>query len=120
MLPDDVRLSDDARGRLEDVADPRFAGGMLSRSAASEALQVIDSLTAKLAVLSQQAEGEWRDIAEAPKDGTAVMLGYDYEGYLFTASSGYWTEHNGGGWVRQCMFQPTHFMPLPPAPGRGA
>jgi hypothetical protein len=45
-----------------------------------------------------------------------VFLGYDYQGFLFTASTGYWTEHNGGGWVRECMFQPTHWMPLPEPP----
>jgi len=57
----------------------------------------------------------WKPIATAPKDRT-ILLGYDYEGHLFTASSGYWTETNGGGWVRQCLFQPTHWQPLPAPP----
>lgn len=63
---------------------------------------------------------EWQPIESAPHDRT-IMLGYDYEGFLFACSSGYWTEHNGGGWVRLCPFQPTHWMPLPnpPEPGEG-
>jgi hypothetical protein len=70
---------------------------------------------------------QWREIGSAPKDGTTLLLGFDYEGFLFTASRGYWTEHNGGGWVRHCGFQPTHWMlmpvrarPLPDQPKGGA
>jgi hypothetical protein len=68
------------------------------------------------ATAEQTRRAEWQPIETAPKDGTRVFLGYDYQGFLFTASTGYWTEHNGGGWVRECMFQPTHWMRLPEPP----
>ena len=72
-----------------------------------------DRLMAEIARL--RADAEWRPISTAPKDRT-IELGFDYPGHLFTCSSGYWTDHNGGGWVRQCLYQPTHWRPLPQPP----
>lgn len=77
----------------------------------------IETLNRKLESLrAALAEREWKTMESAPRDGTRIILGFDYEAYLFTASSGYWTDHNGGGWVRQCQFQPTHWMPMQPLP----
>ena len=63
----------------------------------------------------------WKPIAEAPKDGTPVLL------YLPDANDpqmdiGLFSD---GEWLREFSFstidvEPTHFMDLPPAPGEVA
>jgi len=58
---------------------------------------------------------QWRPIAEAPRDGTSVLLGWSgHDDWTCTA---YW---NGDAWSAdnflEWMTQPTHFRPLPPAP----
>jgi len=62
---------------------------------------------------------EWRPIATAPLDGRRILV--------WTAKSGcalaYWfaTDDDYGWWSsdEQGVVQPTHWMPLPPAPING-
>ena len=58
---------------------------------------------------------QWRPIAEAPRDGTSVILGWSgHDDWTCTAcwSEGGWSADNYLEW----MTQPTHFRPLPLAP----
>ena len=72
-----------------------------------------DDLRAR-AVEMERAQ-QWRPIAEAPRDGTSVLLGWSgHDDWTCTAcwSEGGWSADNYLEW----MTQPTHFRPLPPAP----
>ncbi len=61
--------------------------------------------------------GQWREIKTAPKDGSQLQLAkiFPKTGTIH-ACDGYWTEHNGGGWVRSMYYDPSHWMPLPEPP----
>lgn len=76
-------------------------------------MERIDALETELAALRERVE--WRPIETAPKDGTRLILATISDGDV-DSSSGYWTDHNGGGWVRFMPWQPTHWLPLPPIP----
>lgn len=75
--------------------------------------------------VSEEA-GRWRPIETAPKDGTAIILGYEGS----HSEEGFWmadTKRNHwgkAGWFATdsdilCDYPhtPTHWQPLPPAPG---
>lgn len=63
---------------------------------------------------------EWLPISEAPKDGTEIVLINKYNEmnvahwYEYRTGKAWWNTINGEGWAEFC--NPTHFMPLPPAP----
>lgn len=89
------------------------ADEIAARQLMSAAADEITSLRTELAALRESVE--WREIETAPKDGTRVILATISDGDV-DSSSGYWTDHNGGGWVRFMPWQPTHWLPLPPIP----
>lgn len=74
-------------------------------------------------VLREAADGGWRPIETAPKDGTLLILtngGWVKEGWWSTSI---WLGRKGPGWViddeRECGFTQddvTHWRPLPPPP----
>lgn len=72
-----------------------------------------------LSPLPQQQEGGWRDIASAPKDGTAVLFGW--AGDPYDASAGH-IEEGVCGWLGERLSfhpyrtQPSHWQPLPAPP----
>lgn len=65
---------------------------------------------------------EWRDISTAPKDGTRILVWRASRVRLmhWKALAGH---KDGGHWdewglrLKELAAQPTHWMPLPPAPG---
>jgi hypothetical protein len=63
---------------------------------------------------------EWQLIETAPKDGTEILLcGPDWKGGQYRTTSA-WPDNWSGKWP--CFYmayaagEPTHWMPLPPAP----
>ncbi|CAB3643378.1 hypothetical protein LMG26685_02156 [Achromobacter mucicolens] len=61
---------------------------------------------------------QWKPIASAPKDGTAIWA----IGQLYTKPFQYECEWNGAQWYHGFgdgweSLEPSHWMPLPPAPG---
>jgi len=79
----------------------------------------------------------WRPIAEAPRDGTQVLVcnPFDVEGHISDAYSischvaAWWAEENDGrgAWIiynnqvceAELHYTPTHWMPLPAPPKEG-
>lgn len=64
----------------------------------------------------EPAFGDWRDIDSAPKDGTRVLT--HRQGFAESMAVAWWHESelewvavHGSYWP-----EPTHWMPLPPAP----
>jgi hypothetical protein len=100
-------------------------------SAAWEAWQ------AALSTRPQPAVSEWRPIGEAPKDGTQILAYWEYYGCEVISWFPDWEGEGKGSWVLYGSFgnkfypsefhetppypvgEPTHFMPLPPAPKGG-
>lgn len=78
---------------------------------------VVFSLLKPAALKAQH--GGWQPIESAPTTGESVLL------YLYCpdkkcegVTTGYWTEHNGGGWVYNGFLGiVTHWQPLPAPPG---
>lgn len=80
---------------------------------------------------------EWQPIETAPKDGTTVIVGFDIAS-VWIVRSACWDDGQGWdstgfdsldearGWWSYCnsvsseklegIYEPTHWMPLPPAP----
>lgn len=81
---------------------------------------VYDQVATQLRALEPDTVTGWQDISTAPKDGTRVMLSYDD----FVTTGRYWDAWNDGtaDWFDDsddvlCGYlEPTHWMPLPPAP----
>ncbi len=67
--------------------------------------------------------GEWRPISEAPRDGTNILLWWPAQ--FHCALTGHWADKYNpwigwkvSGWSHdKFTTEPTHFMPLPAAPG---
>lgn len=74
------------------------------------------------------SDTEWRDIATAPLDGTRVLLAWEGQpgvviGWYGPKLSTYGVNYgdawgNGEMWRDEAKPQPTHWMPLPKAPGK--
>lgn len=112
-------------GYYEDGCDCAICGATI---------ELLATLDDTLAVLASPGDDGWRDIASAPKDGTSVLIGCDWEPL---AVVGYWgangntplTEHDKGQpewrvkWDDTIInggFEATHWCPLhplPPPPG---
>lgn len=76
-----------------------------------------------------EKQNQWQPIETAPKDGARILLWIehpnlkyakgedrkDWQGYC----TGYWTNHNGGGWTWNGMSgTPTGWAPLPQPPSK--
>ena len=79
---------------------------------------------------------KWQPIETAPKDGTSILVGCDYDRrsksrvalvwWDDAVSAGIWGNWIEAKWFDEhvecdfvpmhCEFKPTHWMPLPPAP----
>ena len=73
---------------------------------------------------AREKQSEWQPIAEAPKDGTWVLLGGCAYGYEITVGRWWknWDRINGyTGWADFSSkgFEPTHWQPLPLPPASG-
>ena len=93
-------------------------------------------------VVSAPVASEWMPIESAPKDGRSMLLGYFNSAEKWRTMRGQWMsqdeidenwedpEYGVPGWyetvvesddIPNCWFtEPTHWMPLPPAPGAQA
>jgi hypothetical protein len=79
--------------------------------------------------VSQPAPSGWQPIESAPKDGTHVLVYRELPPWR-VMGTGYWCEVAGvSGWICRGISDPpgnlglsapTHWMPLPPAPGQNA
>ncbi|GBQ95074.1 hypothetical protein AA23498_2197 [Acetobacter nitrogenifigens DSM 23921 = NBRC 105050] len=58
----------------------------------------------------------WRDIASAPKDGTAVLLFNHIDGRGDYTWLDRW-DPEYGRWIAAPKARATHWMPIPPPPG---
>lgn len=59
---------------------------------------------------------QWRPIAEAPKDGSLVLIGFLKDNGKWFCETAYWDYRDwsaSAGWL---VTNPTHFMPLPQPP----
>lgn len=67
---------------------------------------------------------EWQPIETAPRDGARFLAIRDEDGFTEIPNIICWNCHYENfadtEWddARQVKFQPTHWMPLPPAPGK--
>lgn len=95
-----------------------------------------DTPSEAIAAWNRRTPG-WRPISEAPRDGTDVIVGFDcatvwivHVAWYRSGDEPYTDEPFEQGWwsyVRGSVSQelldghrtPTHWMPLPPAPGEG-
>lgn len=102
------------RDRLD--LDQQAGGGIASPYVSGDYLYcddlcaLLDAFDTVLAALPQ-----WKPIETAPRDGTQIMLASINADHS-CASSGYWTNHNGGGWVRRIPWEPNYWMELPQPP----
>lgn len=106
------RERDEARksaGEKHDEAN-RYVNDMLDERKRREAAE------AALAVAREALSYLWQPIETAPRDGTRILVWRPREGdeYDAHAAADYWSDKS---WYqsRRCQ-QPTHWMPLPPAP----
>jgi hypothetical protein len=71
--------------------------------------------------LGDRAAPDWQPIETAPKDGTDVLItdGEDYAVAHFDTvrHEPCWRDCGDMGWAGMIDEEPTHWMPLPPAPG---
>jgi len=61
----------------------------------------------------------WQPMETAPRDGTAILAWIERRrGDQIEAGQDIiaWTDHNGGGWVRYRLGEPTRWRPLPEPP----
>ena len=68
----------------------------------------------------------WRDIADAPKDGRTILVARHMGDFGWVLGTSYWEDIRGiSGWISKGtglfgelgLGNPTHWLPLPPAPG---
>jgi hypothetical protein len=74
---------------------------------------------------AEAAEAKWRPIAEAPRDGSRLLLWYpatriddglSVEGFWDRLFDGEWMLSRGGNHIDRRVRRPTHWMPLPAGP----
>ena len=73
-----------------------------------------------LKVFGREAVAGWRPIETAPKDGTSILVsdGAEVDQAEFWDDRGYWVAIGGKCAAGNGLgYDPTHWMPLPPAPG---
>lgn len=105
-----------------------FNGRYGTKSPWREFQEAIAPAEAALALLDQppaRAEGEWRPIESAPKDGTPILAWCVHPHARWATDDKewcapvvtQWINHNGGGWTWNGMAGTfTHWRPLPAAP----
>jgi hypothetical protein len=91
---------------------------------AGELAERVECLVAELsAAMGGRGDEGWRPIETAPKDGTKVILLCVSKSMSFGgthAIQGYWGGNTGfENWITLSSYKlrPTHWMPLPAAPG---
>lgn len=118
---------DDIVERLSGTAiSDAFNDGWITSGVFAERL-IEDRHDARDEILRLRAEIEslrrpsaWREIAEAPRDGTVVLVNCKHDGVVPAKWEDGWGvesawRHDPGGWPQD----PTHFQPLPTPPGGG-
>lgn len=110
------------KARAADEDDENFLdGGML----VDELFGLLERLHA--AYMESEGQQKWLPIADAPKDGTKILL---WDGNRKNTYRGYWetqpynrrpqpfwqNDCTGSDIMYQRTFPPTHFMPLPAPP----
>lgn len=97
---------------VAEVSYPRFA------QVAKEAIAFLSSPA------PGNGEADWPSIETAPRDGTRILLetvakpwdGAPEDLWRVAVDTGYWTDHNGGGWVSHQIGEPRRWHPLPAPP----
>ena len=118
--------------RTLNSADQMYSDGLLSQDHVYRWANELDAILRSLP--DEPASEGWQSIATAPKDGTVVLLWWrdEYGGETVDVMAcGCWREYGDGsrGWMGESFYatepafwtrllgeQPTHWMPLPPAP----
>lgn len=73
-----------------------------------------DALRAVLRSLVEKVQPRWREMSEAPKDGTLILLDLPYR---IDVGSWFDDARGGGWWVSHALpVQPSKWMPLPAPP----
>lgn len=91
------------------------------------AKQAADRYARMQAAIAAYEQAKWRPIADAPKDGTSILISSEnwrtvWRGYYRAAGIAMDSEIErfGEGWTREnycdSNLQPTHFQPLPEPP----
>lgn len=75
----------------------------------------VERLRSAVTRLTADLQNQWRDISTAPKDGTEILALYDDDFRQVVT----WDAMMDGWLVCENFYiEPTHWMPLPPAPAR--
>ncbi len=111
------------------VNDYEFRGDPDYRPTENERVLIEDAISGYVALQAESSQGEgWRDIASAPKDGTDILAIVDGvhpgTGRPFIPEVVYWDSNQWWNcmWSPEedrCLYEPTHWMPLPAAPQTG-
>lgn len=98
----------------------RFEASLSDLGPATRQAAALVCALAKNNLLARYGGAAWQPIETAPKDGTSVLLRGHGDHRI---ADGYWLKaaYNGNGaWVWPYVHrEPTHWMPLPPAPQEG-
>jgi hypothetical protein len=124
-----IRLCDEAADRIEALS--HRAGPMEAVAALSS--RPVDDTGGEFSSVNPEALGGWQTTDTAPRDGTEVILATVIDGFVYEEpATGRWTGRTwepswqgrsvieyqddfGTDW-QSFAPQPTHWMPLPPAP----
>ena len=96
-----------------------FYVGSILMECATALMELEDRLTKLNAKVFLSKTADWRSIAIAPRDGTEVLLGWDYGELVL---SGHWHSFRGRDeWTTSRgpyagRHDPTHWMPIPEPP----
>lgn len=108
-----------ATGKAEVDLDALKRECEIINSYTGEARNIIKAYTSALInylASSGRIRGEWRPISEAPKDTAVLLYACGYSIGHFNSAHNEWWGYDGAK-AYASFNQPTHFMPLPPAPG---
>jgi hypothetical protein len=92
----------------------RELGGWVSHRDWEKAQCEIAEMKRRLQEYGSPGSFTWQDISTAPKDGTRILLWLSPQAFAVPAE---WRDRWMGDDFPLNMTEPTHWMPLPPAPG---